>query len=713
MRTGFLRLAAGVASALAVAVMVGVIPSSSEAMAASWRALPPAPVAGRIDASVVWTGREMIVWGGVTRTASGQVTARSDGAAYNPWSRRWRRIANAPADVLGGGGPAAVWTGSRMVVYVGNSPEGPAATAAYDPRTNTWKRLATGPLRVREQYASVWTGKELLVFGGHSGDGPATPTAAALNPATVKWRELRALDAITGLAVVNGAVWDGRQAIVAGQLYRASNHFSGPILLTFDPMTNKVRRIDLSKAPLSAFQRMSLRPLGRSGSDIVFVAGAPSSPTVVVRYNPATRRWREAQAAACKLQGQIVRAGGRLVTGCGADRVEIYNPSSDRWSTIKAGPSPLNSREGSAIAWTGTELIVWSGQTATRFNPTPGDGASLALGRAAARASASVPSARLVYERDFRTSHPSIWIARADGGRAHKLASDAISPKISPDGQLVTYIAMPVSPGARLMLVSAGGGRPRVLLRTALINVVEWSPDAKRIAVVEQPPATQPGHDQAQIVTIDVSSGRVHAIGAASLPFSVSFSPDAKRVAYTRSARSQPARDDIYVESATGGLSSRLTHDGHSMVPVWGSDSIVFVHERPAPPAPPKQDLYLVRPSGAALRRLTHEAIPNRMFGFTPIAWSANGRRLIAEWNGFGTSYVVTVDPRTGVVRRVGQPTSVTRGVAGSGLSKDGSTILGLQSDRTGNRNTVVALPYGGGAVRVLARDAIGPSWSR
>ena len=64
-------------------------------------------------------------------------------------------------------------------------------------------------------------------------------------------------------------------------------------------------------------------------------------------------------------------------------------------------------------------------------------------------------------------------------------------------------------------------------------------------------------------------------------------------------------------------------------------------------------------------------------------------------------------------MRRVGQPTSVTRGVAGSGLSKDGSTILGLQSDRTGNGYTVVALPYGGGAVRVLARDAIGTSWSR
>ena len=149
------------------------------------------------------------------------------------------------------------------------------------------------------------------------------------------------------------------------------------------------------------------------------------------------------------------------------------------------------------------------------------------------------------------------------------------------------------------------------------------------------------------------------------------------------------------------------------MLPVWGRDWIVFVHDRTAAPATPKQDLYLVRPRGAALQRLTHEAIPNGMFGFTPIAWSANGRRLIAECNGVGTDYVVTVDPRTGAVHRVGEPTAASRGVAGFGLSKDGSTILGLQSDRTGNRYTVVALAYGGQPAHLLARDAISPSWNR
>lgn len=136
----------------------------------SWQSLPRAPIGGRLDAGTVWTGTELIVWGGVSRPTRGLPAARSDGAAYNPATGNWRKIASSPSGILGGGGPAAAWTGRRMVVYVGNSPDGPAGSAVYNPRTNTWRRLPKGPLGAREQYASVWTGRELLIFGGHSGD---------------------------------------------------------------------------------------------------------------------------------------------------------------------------------------------------------------------------------------------------------------------------------------------------------------------------------------------------------------------------------------------------------------------------------------------------------------------------------------------------------------------------------------------------------------
>jgi hypothetical protein len=345
----------------------------------SWRALPRSPIPGRLDASTVWTGREMIVWGGVTRTERGQVGPRSDGVAYDPATRKWHKIASSPPGVLGGGGPAAAWTGRRMVVWTGNDSDGPAGGAVYDPRTNTWRRLPKGPLGVREGYASVWTGRELLIFGGHTGD-VSRPTAAAVNPATGSWRRLKALDVVSGLATVNGALWDGREAIVSGNLSRHV-HLVRPILFAFNSKTNKLREIDLSKAPVTAQQRRQLDPVGWTGSDIVFWTGASSSSTPVVRYNPTTRHWTKAEAAPCKPQGQIAWIGDRLVAACGPDELQIYSPGSDRWSTIKPGPSPLNSRESSEIVWTGTDLIVWSGVVFKRNSPTPADGASLALNR--------------------------------------------------------------------------------------------------------------------------------------------------------------------------------------------------------------------------------------------------------------------------------------------------------------------------------------------
>ncbi len=144
MRSRYLNSILGVLAAATVALMGGWSAQAKASASSTWRALPPAPIAGRMDASTLWTGREMIVWGGVSRGAHGQASARSDGAAYDPATGKWRRIADAPAGVLGGGGSAAAWTGSRMVVYVGNSPDGPAAAAAYDPRRNTWTRLPTG-----------------------------------------------------------------------------------------------------------------------------------------------------------------------------------------------------------------------------------------------------------------------------------------------------------------------------------------------------------------------------------------------------------------------------------------------------------------------------------------------------------------------------------------------------------------------------------------
>jgi hypothetical protein len=80
--------------------------------------------------------------------------------------------------------------------------------------------------------------------------------------------------------------------------------------------------------------------------------------------------------------------------------------------------------------------------------------------------------------------------------------------------------------------------------------------------------------------------------------------------------------------------------------------------------------------------------------------------------HGQGTTYAETVDPDGGAHRPVAR--AQTTGFIGTDLSADGSTILG----ETGGfdpltRHDAVAIPYGGGAPRLLVRGASHPDWNR
>ncbi len=337
-----------------------------------WQPIPTAPIAGRADAGAVWTGDEMIVWGGVVR--AGTVEPVGDGAAFDPVGGSWRSIRSAPKGVLGGGGQAAVWTGRRALFWAGNSPDGPAGGAVYNPSTDRWRQLSRGPLGPREGYVSAWTGTELVIVGGTAGDGLAVPIAAAIDPSTDRWHRLTGFGDLLGLRP-SGAVWSGDRLFVGGLAYECPPH--GPCTISsaffsYDLTTDLVDRIDLASAPATSFM-----PVGWTGTEVF---GTGDDRASIVFYDPATDRWRTGAQAPCEVaERQIAYLGDRYVAACGPDALQIYTLATDTWETVPAGTSPLNKRSGSAIAWTGTDLIVWSGIAPRTGNPTPNGGKEIAL----------------------------------------------------------------------------------------------------------------------------------------------------------------------------------------------------------------------------------------------------------------------------------------------------------------------------------------------
>jgi hypothetical protein len=170
--------------------------------AQSWRRLAASPLAARVGHSAVWTGGELLIWGG------GPFGARplADGAAYDPAADRWRRLP--PAPLAGRSGHAAVWTGTEMLVWGGARPArgGRSETAladgaAYRPATRGWRPIAPAPVAGD---TAVWSGRELLVFGRGGAevrpDGPGPRQGgtqprlegAAWDPRTGRWRRLAA-----------------------------------------------------------------------------------------------------------------------------------------------------------------------------------------------------------------------------------------------------------------------------------------------------------------------------------------------------------------------------------------------------------------------------------------------------------------------------------------------------------------------------------------
>jgi hypothetical protein len=93
----------------------------------------------RFRHTAVWTGVEMIVWGGFRGTFSGG-SPLNTGGRYNPITDTWTPTRVAPSAIgATDAAPAprvnhtAVWTGTRMIVWGGVSGTPVNSGALYDP----------------------------------------------------------------------------------------------------------------------------------------------------------------------------------------------------------------------------------------------------------------------------------------------------------------------------------------------------------------------------------------------------------------------------------------------------------------------------------------------------------------------------------------------------------------------------------------------------
>lgn len=171
---------------------------------------------------VVWTGTEILVWGGVYENAGD--TFRTDGFKYNPSTNTWTTISSSGAP-SGRKFPFYANTGTQLIIWGGINNSGTLNDGAvYTYSSDSWSAItSTNAPTVRAHPGPApWTGNHMVVWGGIT-DFSTLPNPGLANdgklynPTTDTWIDLPStsyLSTAVGkhhLAYANGRVfvWGG------------------------------------------------------------------------------------------------------------------------------------------------------------------------------------------------------------------------------------------------------------------------------------------------------------------------------------------------------------------------------------------------------------------------------------------------------------------------------------------------------------------------
>jgi hypothetical protein len=333
--------------------------------------LPKAPLAARRDPAAVWSGRELIVWGGwAGNQAASQAFA--DGAAYNPETGRWRTLAPAPLSPRSA--PAAVWTGREMVVWGGNDPaRGRAGNAlldgaAYNPVSDSWRRIASAPAGSARSFGKAVLAQGRMVVGGGQDptSGPRTASLLVYDLARDRWQRLPGEDPVYDLAAT------GREVALAtidpgtGQLtFRSVDVSNGRSRLLPDfPVSTRPNTVGVERVGLVWTGEELLAAVSADGRTWIAGLDAASPDATSWRLLATTAAGHFHPAANVQFDPQLAPmawAGGRLLA-FSPSSIEAFTPATGslaRW-TRRPSSSPFCGA-GAAVAWTGTSLLGWGG----------------------------------------------------------------------------------------------------------------------------------------------------------------------------------------------------------------------------------------------------------------------------------------------------------------------------------------------------------------
>jgi N-acetylneuraminic acid mutarotase len=321
----------------------------------TWTAISTGPTA-RGSHTAVWTGSEMIIWGGYDGT-----NYLNTGGRYNPGTDSWTATSTTNAPTAREQ-HTAVWTGSEMIVWGGVQLN---TGGRYNPTTDTWTATSTtNAPEGRDYHTAVWTDSEMIVWGGvvcNPSCNNYLNTGGRYNPSTDSWTATSTTNAPEGRDY-HTAVWTDSEMIVWGgeDIFNFLNTGG-----RYDPGTDSWTATSTTNSPSTR----GLHTAVWTGSEMIVWGGIGSGGDLDTggRYNPGTDSWtatsitnvpsaRDRHTAVWTDSEMIVWGGFPTSTNSGGR----YNPSTDSWTATSTANAPAARAYHTAV-WSGSEMVVWGG----------------------------------------------------------------------------------------------------------------------------------------------------------------------------------------------------------------------------------------------------------------------------------------------------------------------------------------------------------------
>jgi N-acetylneuraminic acid mutarotase len=316
--------------------------------------------------TAVWTGSEMIVWGGQCCCTPPICLLFNTGGRYDPATDTWTATSTTNAPTARAG-HTAVWTGTEMIIWGAGLDTG----GRYNPGNDSWTATSTANApEAREHYTAVWTGTEMIVWGGQGQFPFILNTGGRYNPSTDSWTATSITNA-PDHRYYHTAIWTGSEMIVWGGFNQVNPVGSTNTGGKYNPGTDSWLATSTTNAPAARGLHTAVWTStdtemivwgGNDGFNGLFNTGG--------RYNPGTDSWlatSTTNAPAARQAHTAVWTGSEMIVWGGLDFFSgffnsggKYSPGADSWAATSTTNAP-DAREHHTAVWTGSEMIVWGG----------------------------------------------------------------------------------------------------------------------------------------------------------------------------------------------------------------------------------------------------------------------------------------------------------------------------------------------------------------